>query len=66
MACASSSKMNDTNTLKEKALWCAINDIMRAENRSQANERFMKWKVFHSDYKFKETVKKKQEQFKTK
>ena len=53
-------------TLYEKSLKCAINDIAASRDRTEANERFIKWSVFHKNVEFKKAIKEKQAKFKAK
>lgn len=51
-------------TLKQKALKCAINNILNARDRDHANERFKKWEVFHGNFELKRAVEEKKAKFK--
>ncbi|WP_159522937.1 hypothetical protein [Sunxiuqinia indica] len=46
----------DPRSLKIKALECAVRDIKSAPDREEANSRYLKWKVFHNEPKFKQAV----------
>lgn len=50
--------------LKKKALKIAIRDILTANDRQEANARYLKWAVFHSEPAFQQAVKQKQSQLK--
>jgi hypothetical protein len=55
----------DPRPLKEKALERAINDILTAKDRDEANDRYKKWEVFHKEPEFLKAVRQKQIRFKS-
>ena len=46
----------DSRPLKVKALECAVKDILLAKDREEANSRFLKWEIFHSEPDFKKAI----------
>ncbi len=55
----------DHRPLATKALECAIKDILSAEDRDQANDRYKKWEIFRKEPDFLKAVRQKQIQFKS-
>ncbi len=55
----------DPRPLTEKALERAIQDILTARDRTEANSRYKSWEVFHTTSQFIKAVKIKQQSLKS-
>ena len=55
---------NDNRPLKVKALELAIKEIKAATTKKQANEAYLKWKVFEDNSEFVAAIREKQKEFK--
>lgn len=51
------------SNLRAKALKCAIDEFDNTRDRATAKTVYLKWKVFHNEYQFKQAIERKRKEF---